>query len=72
MTPKQFIYWLQGFAELGDERPTEAQWVSIKNHLQSVFEEMAPPAHVSSIGMAMHKMEENISTSCQKITSLTC
>lgn len=41
MTPKQFVYWLQGFAELGDERPTEAQWVSIKNHLQSVFEEMA-------------------------------
>lgn len=62
MTPKQFVYWLQGFAELGDNRPTEAQWVSIKDHLQTVFEEMATPVHVSNIGMALHRMEENITS----------
>ncbi|HDU3538081.1 TPA: hypothetical protein QIW90_002713 [Klebsiella variicola] len=62
MTPKQFVYWLQGFAELGDDRPTEAQWASIKDHLQTVFEEMAPPAHVSNIGMALHRTEENITS----------
>ncbi|MET5494391.1 hypothetical protein WH816_29790 [Klebsiella variicola] len=62
MTPKQSVYWLQGFAELGDDRPTEAQWASIKDHLQTVFEEMAPPAHVSNIGMALHRTEENITS----------
>ncbi len=62
MTPKQFVYWLQGFAELGDDRPTEAQWVSIKDHLKTVFEEMATPVHVSNIGMTLHRTEENITS----------
>ncbi|HHT4259215.1 TPA: hypothetical protein ACTYZB_004882 [Klebsiella variicola] len=72
MTPEQFAYWLQGFVELNGQLPDEEQWVSIKDHLQTVFKKVTPPARVSSIGMALHKMEENISTSGQSITALTC
>lgn len=44
MTPEQFAYWLQGFAELnGKKPPTEAQWKSINEHLQTVFKKVTPP-----------------------------
>jgi len=33
MTPENFTYWLQGFVELNQAVPTEAQWRSIKEHL---------------------------------------
>jgi hypothetical protein len=39
MTPEQFCYWLQGFAELteGEPNPDSAQWQMIKDHLNTVF-----------------------------------
>lgn len=37
MTPEQFAYWLQGFAELNGQQPTESQWESIKEHSITVF-----------------------------------
>jgi len=38
MEPKEFCYWLQGFAELtGSRQPTMAQWEMISEHLQLVF-----------------------------------
>lgn len=38
MTPENFVYWLQGFVELNDNKPlTEEQWGSIKRHLELVF-----------------------------------
>lgn len=37
MTPEQFCYWLQGFAENSDDPPHEHQWDLIKNHLDQVF-----------------------------------
>lgn len=37
MTAEQFAYWLNGFAELQGTAPTEAQWESIKEHLNLVF-----------------------------------
>lgn len=44
MTPEQFCYWMQGFAELnGGDMPTEAQWKSINDHLQTVFKKVTPP-----------------------------
>lgn len=44
MTPEQFAYWLQGFVELGQgTMPTEAQWKSIQDHLQTVFKKVTPP-----------------------------
>lgn len=44
MTPEQFAYWLQGFVEITDgvERPSEQQWLVIKDHLKQVFEKRTP------------------------------
>lgn len=35
--PELFVYWLQGYAELCGERPSEIQWEMIKEHLDLVF-----------------------------------
>ncbi len=45
MTPEQFAYWLQGFAELNPdiEHPTPAQWKAINDHLATVFNKITPP-----------------------------
>lgn len=43
MTPEQFVYWLQGFVELGGETPpTKEQWESIAAHLRLVFNKKTP------------------------------
>lgn len=44
MSPEQFAYWLNGFAELSTEPPTAEQWQSIKEHLALVFNKVTPPA----------------------------
>lgn len=38
MTPDQFAYWLQGFAELNATAPTQEQWQAIRDHLALVFD----------------------------------
>lgn len=44
MTPEQFAYWLQGFAELSPGAPpTAEQWQSIKDHLGTVFDKRTNP-----------------------------
>ena len=43
MTSEQFTYWLQGYVELNGTAPTEAQWASIKEHLQLVFKKETSP-----------------------------
>lgn len=42
MTPEQFAYWLQGFAELNQATPTERQWTVIQDHLAQVFNKQTP------------------------------
>jgi hypothetical protein len=42
MTPEQFAYWLQGFAELDDGMPNQAQWALIRAHLDTVFNKVTP------------------------------
>lgn len=42
MTPEQFAYWLQGFAELNDKAPTQEQWDSIRAHIALVFKKATP------------------------------
>lgn len=37
MTPENFTYWLQGFAEICEQTPTKEQWEIIKEHLNLVF-----------------------------------
>jgi len=33
MTYEEFTYWLKGFIEIADDRPTKAQWMMIKENL---------------------------------------
>lgn len=47
MTPNEFAYWLQGFAELNAEPPTAEQWQSIRDHLALVFHKVTPPLRSS-------------------------
>lgn len=42
MTPEQFAYWLQGYAEISGRQPTESEWQVIKDHLQTVFNKVTP------------------------------
>lgn len=70
MTPEQFAYWLQGFVELGDQRPTEAQWNSIKEHLQTVFNKVTSPVNASHIGTLKYRKEDIIGSS--QISNLSC
>lgn len=42
MTPEQFTYWLQGYAEINEAAPNEQQWQIIKDHLQTVFLKVTP------------------------------
>lgn len=42
MNAQDFTYWLQGFAELNERAPDEAQWKSIKEHLNLVFNKVTP------------------------------
>lgn len=42
MTPEQFVYWLQGFAEMNKEPPTEEQWRCLQEHLKTVFTKVTP------------------------------
>ena len=42
MTPEQFAYWLQGYAELNQMVPSYEQWKSICEHLNTVFKKETP------------------------------
>jgi hypothetical protein len=50
MTPDQFTYWLQGFAELNPEPPSAEQWQAIRDHLALVFEKRTPERFLSLQG----------------------
>ena len=49
MTPEQFAYWLQGFAELNPGAPTQEQWQSIRDRLALVFTKVTPDPGVMPI-----------------------
>lgn len=40
MQPRDFCYWLQGFAELTPEAPKQEQWDLIREHLGLVFKKV--------------------------------
>lgn len=42
MTPEQFAYWFQGFAELSPTPPTPEQWQSMRDHVATVFKKVTP------------------------------
>ena len=45
MTPQDFVYWLNGYVELGGGNtvPTESQWKMICDHLKLVMTKVTPP-----------------------------
>lgn len=49
MTPEQFAYWLQGYAEISGKQPTESEWQVIKDHLQTVFNKVTPDRLVGPV-----------------------
>ncbi|MEX5318649.1 hypothetical protein WCE04_04665 [Pseudomonas shirazica] len=77
MTPEQFAYWLNGFAELnGGERPTPEQWKSITEHLQAVFVKVTPQYGLQVGGVAhaqaITKLTSRVADQGQPIPSLIC
>lgn len=42
MTSEQFVYWLQGYVEMGGDTPNPEQWQMIKDHLALVFDKQTP------------------------------
>jgi hypothetical protein len=42
MSPENFVYWLNGFAELNGAAPTAEQWASIQEHLALVLKKETP------------------------------
>lgn len=53
MTPENFVYFLQGFAEVHGECPTQEQWNNIKSHLKLVFDKRTPDYNKSSLAKHM-------------------
>lgn len=47
MTPEQFAYWFQGFAELSPTPPTQEQWDSMRAHVATVFKKVTPEVKVT-------------------------
>lgn len=56
MTEQQFCYWLQGFAEVSHQAPTDEQWKIIQDHLQLVFRKETPSYKQSSapLDLSLH------------------
>lgn len=43
MSPEQFVYWLQGFAEMSPQAElSKVQWQIVKDHLAKVFDKRTP------------------------------
>lgn len=49
MTPEQFCYWFQGFAELSDVVPNQTQWDMMRAHINTVFDKKTERVCVSDI-----------------------
>lgn len=43
MTSRDFMYWIQGFAELNEAPPTAEQWRVIRNHINLCFKHDMDP-----------------------------
>lgn len=69
MTPEQFVYWLQGFAELHDSSyVSPVQWASIREHLATVFDKKTSP-----LSELITKQYDNIQLySAKPLPAITC
>lgn len=64
MKPVEFVYWLQGYFELSEDKTlTEKQVTTIKNHLALVFEHAIDPSYTSHLSPEdAKKVQENLQT----------
>ena len=60
MTPEQFCYWLQGFAEINPcDALSATQWTIVRDHLALVFNKVTPDrVEVTSDERKMTPMDE--------------
>jgi hypothetical protein len=62
MDTLQFCYWLQGFAEINGEPPTEAQWKTIIKNLNFILEDshnMKKPVYRDSTSLKNYKPHDD-------------
>lgn len=52
MTPEQFCYWLQGFAEIHQDQPNGQEWLIIMDHLAQIFRKETPERKKSMFDLA--------------------
>ncbi|WP_371343854.1 hypothetical protein [Klebsiella quasipneumoniae] len=74
MTPEQFAYWLQGYAEISGKQPTESEWQVIKDHLQTVFNKVTPD-RLGGQAAAPTKLDEPLKLNFEPVTfplRITC
>jgi hypothetical protein len=55
MSPQEFCYWLQGYAEIHGGPITAEQWLVIKDHLQEVFHKTTPNRQSNPISPGIPK-----------------
>ena len=61
MTPRDFVYWLQGYAEVADPvQPTPQQWRSIKEHLYLVLTKETPHTELSPLVRHMERVQDKL------------
>lgn len=73
MSPENFAYWLQGFIELTKgQAPDLAQWKSIKEHLDLVFNKVTPPVDEDNMKVTidMKDAEKTIEDLCKAYDEL--
>ena len=71
----QFVYWLQGFAELNQGTPTDDQWKSIKDHLELVLTKVTPNQPMvfpPTYQLATYLPARNFYTISDDKSNLTC
>jgi hypothetical protein len=54
MTPENFLYWLQGYAELSTAPPTKEQWKVIQDHIALALVKKTSPLPLSPIVAGLH------------------
>lgn len=71
MTPEQFAYWLQGFAELNPQAPNAEQWQAIRDHLGAVFHKVTPRRvegpNIASPALPLREMEEALRRAAEQV-----
>lgn len=78
MTPEQFAYWMQGFAELNAQPPSPEQWQSIREHLALVFEKKTPAVvQPKAVGIPQRPLDWDFGRAAPQMlpyvgTRLTC